>query len=114
MARRNRTMNKLLRLAIDIQFLNDPTRPGLKVFVKPEAVRDLCLGLSLLHEALVDALIVAEVGSKKSVKFRVKAGGADDPRGQMSVKQETAIVDLHSTGLKYLLYFFLRYYRDGI
>ena len=106
-------MNKLIRISVDIEFPNDPMQPVLKVLVKREAIRDFCLGLCLLQEALVDVLIVADVDSKKSLKLR-KMGIEDDPRAQVAIKQESAMVDLPATALKYLLYFFLRYYRDGV
>ncbi len=107
-------MNKSLRLSVDIEFSNDPMQPVLKVLVKREAVRDFSLGLCLLQEALVDVLIVADVNSKKSLKLRLKMRNEDDQRSQMTVLQETATVDLPATALKYLLYFVLRYYRDGV
>lgn len=106
-------MNKHLGLFVDIKFPDDPKQPVLSVLVKREGVRDFCLGLSLLQEALVDALIVTGVDSRKSLKLRRRMRHDDDPRAQMTFKHEAAVIDVPATALKYLLYFFLRYYRDG-
>jgi hypothetical protein len=50
----------------------------------------------------VDISIVADLASKKSLKLRLK-GNEDDSRAKMTPKQETMLVDLSASGLKYLL-----------
>ena len=107
-------MSKLLRIPAEIKVVSHQTQFVLKAFIHKEALQDWCLGLCLLNEGLIEFLIVSDVRSEKSFKLNLKTGPEKDPRARIHSKSHATAVDLTANGLKYLLHFSLRYYRDGV
>jgi len=107
-------MNKVLHIPIDIKLNRHPTQLGLSVFVHEEALQELCLGLCLLAEGLIELLVVGNLSGEKVLKLRLRIKAENDPKARISFESDTSLVELTPTGLKYMQYFFLRYYRDGV
>jgi hypothetical protein len=58
--------------------------------------------------------VVGDLSGEKVLKLRLRIKPEDDPKARISFKSDTSLVELTPMGLKYMQYFFLRYYRDGV
>lgn len=102
-------MHKYLNL--DVSWHALPSR--IVLTVRPPAVQEWCLGLSLLQEGLIAKLVVAdrEARHKMSVLLLPDATAAD--LAEVSVDGMHCQVALSPTQLGYVRGFFMAYYRDG-
>jgi hypothetical protein len=107
-------MNRALRIPIEIKLNHYPAQLVLDVFVHEEALQELCLGLCLLSENLIESLVVSDERGEKVIKLRVGPKRENDPRARVSFKSNINLIELTRVSLGYMQHYFLRYYRDGV
>ncbi len=107
-------MKKHLRLPIVFELKEYPEQSVFKLRLGSEALRDWCLGLSLLKDRMIEALIVSDEQGRKEVEIQVLSTTEITARTQADFRRETAQLKTTPNQLDYLLSFFLKYYRDGI
>src|SRR5260370_10976705 len=107
-------MKKHLQLSIDFQLVDHLGQVVLSLLFRREALRDWCLGLCLLKEGLVEALVVSEEHGKKGVKIQVRPTAKVSDRVLASFESDITRLELTPNNLGYLQHFFLKYYRDGV
>ena len=107
-------MNKHLQLPVDIELVHHSGQTVLRLRFHREALRDWCLGLTLLSDALIENLSVTGEHGRKGVQ--VQLGAKPDGVGpvRVSLKPDPMRVEITCNNMDYLQHFFLKYYRDGV
>jgi hypothetical protein len=102
------------RLASDVRIeqVRHASEIALEVSFAPGAMRDWSLGLVLLKEQLVDALLVTESPGRSSLEL-CRSGQTRDRAKAVFAGSATRLA-LSNTELDHLVHFFLKYFRDGI
>lgn len=107
-------MKKHMKIPVVFESLDHAQESALFVKFDRGALRDWCLGLCLLHERLIDTLVVSNESGQKSVEINVVWTAERGTRVQAELNKEKALMKVTETHLGYLLEFFLTYYRDGV
>jgi hypothetical protein len=99
-------MNQHLQLPVDIELVYHSEQTVLRLRFQREALRDWCLGLTLLNEGLIENLSVT--GERRTKGVQVQLGAKPDGVGpvRVSLKSDPIRVDLTRNNLDYLHHFF--------
>ncbi|MEZ0224467.1 MAG: hypothetical protein ACAH83_07940 [Alphaproteobacteria bacterium] len=105
-------MKKRIKLPVQFEMVHYAEQPSFKMSFSSEAIRDWCLGLSLLKEGLVESLVIEPTGGKLKLELQGAPPGTEG-RIPGNLKNETVSLKLTPVDVDYLLVFSLKYYRDG-
>lgn len=105
-------MNNGMKIPASITVTRYSSQVVVSVFVLKESVGDWCLGLCLLVEGLIEMLTVRGESGDQSIKLSVLSKEGRGANARISLTPYASLVELTPGGIKYLQYFFLRYYRD--
>lgn len=107
-------MKKHLTLPARLEVIHYPTQTVVKLWLSTDAIRDWCLGLSLMKEGLTDGLVISPAAGKGNVELRVDASLSPQDRIRGSLGKAGAVhFGLTTNVLDFLLVFGLKCYRDG-
>lgn len=107
-------MKKHLHLPIRLELVRYPTQMALLVTFESEAILEWCLGLCMLKEGVIEALIVSGKRTETKLEIRKAAKNESASISQASFESAATILMLPPPNLGYLLHFFLKYCRDGM
>lgn len=77
------------------------------------SLRDLCLGLVLIKEKLVDSVVFTDLNSITTCEV-TESAKSTQRRLQASIADKSVCLQLASNQIEVLLVFLLKYYRDGV
>ena len=107
-------MTKTLSLALKLRLKRYDDQVVVDMLVESSAVAGWCLGLMLLKEQLITALLIQPDSGKKSHTCRLEVLPSRQMRSQAILDSDTVRISLSINNLEYILSFFLKYFRDGI
>jgi hypothetical protein len=103
-------VKKFLDESLLIQRIPAEEQLFLNVHLPKAILRDWCLCLQLLQEALVEALVFRQGKSSQKIEFRV----ATSSRSDVNDEEARVVIRLAASDLDFVRHSFLRYYRDEV
>lgn len=107
-------MNMQMRLPLRLKLVRHSGHTVLNVDFGNEALADWCLGLCLLKEGLIPALLIHEEIAKGTLAIQLIGQTKHRVKTQASFESDATRVKITAGDLDYLLHFFLKYFRDGV
>ena len=102
-------MKKYIALDIEIEVVRYPRQAVVEVRPSPSAIQDFTLGLCLLKEGLIEALVITGRSGGEFKVVRLNGSSACFA----TVASDSVLVELTDNSLDFVQHFFLKYYRDG-
>ncbi|MBI3270502.1 MAG: hypothetical protein HYZ53_15950 [Planctomycetes bacterium] len=109
-------MKRFVRLPMVLEMKDFPGHRWVGIDVRKTPLPDWCLNLCLLHQNLVDAVVVSDpqgIGGVK-LEFRKDHGLTGAQRARVRWDPTTVSLHLSPAEIETWVKLFLEYYRDGI
>lgn len=106
-------MKRYIKLPVRLELIQHPQQAVFAICLGIDAIRDWCLGLTMLEEGLVDAFVVSPVQGGYNLDLRISASSNPQMKIEGNLGKDAVSLRLTPTNIDYLLRLGLTYYRDG-
>jgi hypothetical protein len=105
-------VKKFIKLPVRFELTRYPGQAVFYISLGIPAIREWCLGLALLKDGLIDALVVSEIDDRYKIHLEIAISVA---RGKIhgNLNSGAVHIQLIPVDIAYLLAMCLKYYRDG-